>query len=253
MRVSLITGVLNAKDTIGDTIESIVHQSYPAIEYIVIDGGSKDGTIEIVNRYKNKIAAFISEPDNGHFEAMNKGLKMATGEIVGFLHADDFLVDGQVIAKVVAAFKATGADCVWGDLVYVDRRDPRKVVRYWRAGEYKKGLFTQGWMPPHPAFFVRRAVYEKYGDFNTRLRISSDYEIMLRFLHKHQISSFYLPEVLVRMRVGGISNRSLKNLMRKSMEDYRAWKLNGLKGGMHIIFLKNISKIPQFFTGKDKV
>ncbi|NQT32500.1 MAG: glycosyltransferase, partial [Candidatus Omnitrophica bacterium] len=208
----------------------------------------RDKTLDIINRYRDRIFRVVAEPDKNHFDAMNKGIKLATGDIVGFLHADDFFVDDRVVEKVVDTFKKTNADCLWGDLVYVDKNNTEKVIRYWRSCEYRDGFFKKGWMPPHPAFFAKKQVYEKYGYFDTDLEISADYEIMLRFLHKYRISTGYLPEVLVRMRLGGLSNSSLKNVVRKSREDLKAWKLNDLKGRVPAVFLKNISKIPQFFV-----
>jgi len=248
MKVSIITDVLNAKDTIEQAIQSVLNQTYSNIEYIIVDGRSADGTVKIIKTYRDRLAAFISEPDNNHFEAMNKGLRLATGEVIGFLHADDVFASNQIIEKIAAAFAHRRVDCLWGDLVYVSNKNPEKVIRFWRSCNYRHGLFKRGWMPPHPTFFVCKSVYEQYGCFNTDLPISADYELMLRFLHKHRISFCYLPEVLVRMRLGGLSNKSFKNIMQKSMEDYRAWGVNGLAVGIHTIMMKNLSKIPQFFV-----
>ena len=214
----------------------------------MVDGSSRDGTVEIVERYRRELAAFVSEPDNNHFEAMNKGLDRATGEIVGFLHADDLFADNRVIADVADAFEEHGADCLWGDLVYVSNSDPAKVVRYWRSCPYRPNLFKWGWMPPHPTFFARRRIYERYGQFDTSLPISGDYELMLRFLHKHELATHYLPRVLVRMRLGGLSNKSARNVVQKSLQDFQAWRVNHLHGGIPTIFMKNVSKIPQFFV-----
>ena len=248
MIVSIITVCFNSADTIEDTIKSVLSQDYKDIEYIVVDGGSRDATLEILTKYRSRISKYISEPDNGVYDAMNKGLKLATGEVVGFLHGDDFYATKEVIEKVVRVFKQNKIDCLWGDLVYVNKENTEKIIRYWKSGRYRKNLFKSGWMPAHPTFFVKRCIYEKYGYFNTDFRIAADYEIMLRFLHKFNISNYYIPKVLVKMRVGGLSNRSLKNVVRKSIEDYKAWKTNNLSGGIYAIIMKNISKIPQFFV-----
>ena len=252
MKLSIITTVLNAENTIEDTILSVLGQTYTEIEYIVVDGKSIDGTTNIVNRHRHRISEFISEHDCGYAEAMNKGLRMATGDVVGFLHADDIYATDKVITQVAKVFEERDVDCLWGDLVYVSKKNPEKVVRYWRSCEYRNYLFKSGWMPPHPTFFAKKTVYERYGYFNTDLRISADYEMMLRLLHRHKISSYYLPEILVRMRLGGLSNRSLKNMFQKSTEDYRAWHINELKASVPTVVAKNISKIPQFFMRPDR-
>jgi glycosyltransferase len=190
----------------------------------------------------------VSEPDTGIYSALNKGLNLATGEAVGILHSDDIYAHDRVVEKVVEAFGKSGADSVYGDLKYVDRNNPDRVVRSWKSSPFIPGKFRYGWMPPHPTFFVKRRVFENYGGFNENLRIAADYELMLRFLEKHRVSTHYLPEVLIHMRVGGISNRGLRNLWIKSREDVLAWKLNGLKSSIYTIPLKNLSKIPQFFV-----
>ncbi|MCK4830453.1 glycosyltransferase [bacterium] len=248
MKITVITVCLNSEKTIKKTIISVISQDYRNIEYIIIDGGSSDGTVETINKYGNKISKFVSEPDKGYYDAMNKGLKMANGEIIGFLHADDFYANKSVIKNVVKIFIKEKINCLWGDLTYVKKEHPEKVVRYWKAGTCTEQSFKKGWMPPHPAFFVKKWVYEKYGNFNTDFKISADYELMLRFLLKHKISpTYYMPEVLVIMRTGGASNKSLSNIFTKSKEDYKAWKIHGFKGGIGMLIMKNIQKIPQFF------
>jgi glycosyltransferase len=251
MKVSIITDVLNAKDTIEDTVLNVLCQTYKDIEYIVIDGKSTDGTIEVIDKYRARIDKFVSEPDNNHFEAMNKGLKLATGEIVGFLHSDDVYATDKIVARVAKEFEERDMDCLWGDLVYVSKKNPEKVLRYWRSCDYRDYLFNSGWMPPHPTFFAKRTVYESYGYFDTNLQISADYEMMLRLLHIHRISSYYLSGIMVKMRAGGLSNRSIRNLLHKSREDYRAWRINELKASVPRVVAKNVSKIPQFFMRPD--
>lgn len=247
VKVSIITAVKDRGDNIEHCLQSVCIQTYKDIEHIVIDGGSTDGTLEILQKYKDRIATLISEPDNGIYDALNKGIDRATGDVIGLMHADDFYEDSTVVNKVVSRMQESGADSCYGDLQYVSKNDPEKIIRHWRSSPYTEGLFYRGWMPPHPTFFVRRDVYMKYGKFNTSFKIAADYELMLRFLEKNKISTLYIPEVLINMRAGGISNRSVGNIVRKTTEDYRAWKENGLQGNCRAIILKNILKIPQFF------
>jgi len=245
LKISIITAVYNSAPTIADCVQSVRSQTHE-VEHIVIDGCSTDATLDIV-RCHAPYAKILSEPDNGIYDALNKGIRMATGDVIGFLHADDFYADDNVIARVAERMSRDDTDSCYGDLLYVDKARTDRIIRYWRAGAYHEGLFERGWMPPHPTFFVRKKVYEQFGLFNTSFKIAADYELMLRFLVKHKITIAYLPHVLIKMRVGGMSNRSLKNLALKTAEDYRAWKVNGLKRKWYTIPLKNISKLPQFF------
>lgn len=252
MKISIITVVYNNAEHIRDCIKSVVGQSYAAIEYIVIDGKSTDGTLEVINQHKEKIAKIISEEDGGYVYAMNKGLKVATGDIVGFLHSDDFYAHERVIEGIVGTFKNTFTDSLYGDLVYVKKDNPNKIVRYWKGGTYNRNRVRCGWMPPHPTFFVKREIYEKHGYFNTDFKIAADYEIILRFLHRCKISIHYMPEVLVMMRAGGVSNKGFRNIILKSLEDYKAYKMCGATGGFSAIISKNLTKIPQFFNRKTR-
>ncbi|MCD6193225.1 MAG: glycosyltransferase [Candidatus Aminicenantes bacterium] len=244
--VSIITPVLDRKNTIDSAIKSVLGQTYRNIEYLIVDGGSTDGTIEVINKYREKISKFISEKDKGVYDGMNKGIRMASGEIIGILNSDDVYASDNVIEEVVKAMEESNADCCWGDLVYVDARDTNKIIRYWKSSEYEPGKFKKGWMPPHPTFFVRRWVYEKYGRFNLDFPISADYELMLRFLEKYKIKSCYIPQVMVKMRVGGQSNKSIINIIKANIECYKAWKINGLEVDFFRIFLKPLSKIRQY-------
>ena len=250
MKISIITAVLNGRNTIGDTIKSISDQVYKNVEHIIIDGGSTDETVEVIKRYINNTTKLISEPDKGIYDALNKGLRLSSGDIVGILNGDDFYAHEKVLEIVAGVFEKNNVDSCYGDLQYVDKIDINKVTRYWKSSEYRHGKFKYGWMPPHPTFFVRREIYEKFGCFDTDFQIAADYELMLRFLERYTVSTHYIPEVLIKMRVGGVSNRSLKNLFIKSCEDYKAWKINNLHGGFHIILLKNLSKIAQFLSRK---
>ena len=249
-KVSIITICYNSAETIRDTIESVVSQDYSNIEYIIIDGASKDNTLEIVNAYRDNIATLISEKDKGIYDAMNKGVRSATGDIIGILNSDDVYADKYVISDIVKIFDTTDADGVYADLQYVKRDALDQVTRYWKSGEYREGLFTRGWMPPHPTFFVRKEVYQQYGGYSLELRSAADYEFMLRVIHKHKIKVGYLPRVITNMRVGGTSNVTLKNRWRANREDRRAWEMNGLKPRFYTLALKPISKIFQFIGKK---
>lgn len=247
MKVSVITVTYNSSETIEETIKSVVNQDYPNIEYIIIDGQSKDNTLDIVNKYKTQIALVISENDNGIYDAIGKGIRKATGDIIVALNSDDMYATNDIISKVVELFKSSHADAVYGDLNYVDRLDTNKVIRKWKSGAYKKGHFLKGWMPPHPTFFVRNYCYQKYGSFNLSLKSAADYELMLRFIHKHGIKVAYLPQLIVNMRAGGQSNVSFKNRFKANREDRKAWEINGLKPGFFTLIRKPLSKIKQYF------
>ena len=245
MKISIITAVYNRKDTIGQAIESVALQRYADVEHLVIDGASSDGTLQEVRDREHAKMRVISEPDNGIYDALNKGILSASGEIIGLMHSDDFFAHNDVLAKVVACFAQTGADAVYGDLDYVSAKDPDQIIRHWRSGGYTRQKLARGWMPPHPALFVRREVFAQHGDYNTSYQIAADYDAMLRWLWTGNVRAAYVPEVLVKMRVGGESNRSLGRILRKSKEDYRALRTNGV-GGIGALAWKNISKIPQF-------
>jgi glycosyltransferase len=245
-KISIITVSFNSAKTIEQTIQSVLSQRYSNVQYIIIDGASQDETLNIIERYSDKIAVFVSEKDSGIYNAMNKGLKLATGEIIGILNSDDFYADENVLNDVAKLFEQGKADAVYADLQYVDAIDTRKVKRNWKSGKYKPGDFLFGWMPPHPTFFVKKEVYEKYGVFNESLKSAADYELMLRFIHKYQISIDYLPRVIVKMRSGGQSNITAKNRIKANIEDRKAWEINGLKPYFFTLFLKPLRKLKQF-------
>jgi len=249
MKISIITSVYNSVSTIEDTIQSVLSQNYPNIEYIVVDGASKDGTVDTIQKYRNQIAIFVSEKDKGIYDGMNKGIELATGDIIGFLHSDDIYTNEYVISEVIATFEKYGTDSIYGDLVYVERKNIENVVRYWKSGDYSIDKLVKGWTPPHPTFFLKKECYEKYGKFDLNLTISADYDFMLRVLGKHKISTAYLPKVIYKMRVGGASNKSIANIIKKSKEDIRALRNNNI-GGYLTLLMKNLSKIPQFFKKK---
>lgn len=243
-KISIITATYNSAATVTDTLNSVSKQTYPHIEHLVIDGLSKDDSVNICRSFDH-VAKIQSEKDNGIYDAMNKGISLATGDIIGILNSDDFYINNEVIEKVANAFK-DDVDAVYGDLQYVDPFNTNKVIRSWRSGNYTARDFLYGWMPPHPTFFVRREVYERIGSFNTALHSAADYEFMLRVLFKHKLRAAYIPEVLVRMRAGGLSNASLKNRMKANLEDRLAWKMNGLKPYFFTLYLKPVRKILQY-------
>lgn len=248
MKISIITVVYNGEKTIRDTLESVVNQTYPDVEYIIIDGNSDDSTLQIIQSYGDQIHHLVSEPDQGIYDAMNKGIKIASGEVVGLLNADDVYADGNVLAEVARKFTETQADAVYGDLVYVAQDDLTQVRRTWKAGQYRVGDFLWGWMPPHPAFFLKRDYYEKYGSFRLDMRSAADYELMLRMIHKNGAKLSYIQKTLVRMRVGGVSNSTLRNRWIANRNDLRAWKVNDINPHPFTVVLKPIRKILQFFT-----
>ncbi|MFY7900789.1 MAG: glycosyltransferase family 2 protein [Chitinophagaceae bacterium] len=251
MKVSIITATYNSEKTIIDTLNCVSKQTYLNIEHLIIDGLSKDDTISIVNKYQHN-KKIVIEKDKGIYDAMNKGIENSTGEIVGILNSDDFYSSHSVIQKIVDKFKETNCDALYGDLMYVDETDTNKIFRKWKSGSYKLNSFLYGWMPPHPTFFVRKDVYEKFGKFNLDLKSAADYEIMLRFLYKNKIKTSYLKEVLVHMRNGGQSNANLKNRIFANMEDRKAWTINGLKPYWFTLYLKPLRKVTQFFLNNFK-
>lgn len=245
MKISVITAVYNNRDTLAAALDTVLSQTYHAVELIVIDGGSTDGTLDVLQFYSDRLAVLVSEPDRGIYDALNKGIRLASGEVVGFLHSDDLFADVDVLEWVANAFLDEQVDAVYGDLLYVRKDAPWRVLRYWRAGVFSPGMLSRGWMLPHPTFYVRRSVYERLGGFNTSYLIAADYDCILRFLGRGGVRVAYIPEVLVKMRTGGASNRSLKNIIKKSSEDLRALKSNGA-GGVRALIWKNLSKLPQF-------
>ena len=252
MKISVVTVVFNGAETIADTVASISRQSHPDIEHIVIDGGSTDGTLKIIKDSEWTPHLVISETDKGLYDAMNKGISYCSGEVIGFLNADDFYEHGEVLESVSEVFKEPEIDACYADLVYVDANDLQDIKRYWTSQEYKPGLFEKGWMPAHPTFFVRKSVYEKYGGFDLRYRFQSDYELTARFMAVEEIHTRYIPEIWVRMRMGGTTNRSLSNIVKGNLESYRACKRLGLDMKPWYFITKFAMRIPQFFKRPDQ-
>ena len=253
MKVSIITVVYNGAEHIRDCIDSVLSQTHPDIEYIIVDGKSTDGTVEIVRSYGTKVARFISEPDKGLYHAMNKGIGLATGDVIGLLNADDFYRHNGVIANMVALFGRTKSDAVYGDMLYVDRTNVQKLKRYWRSGWYENNAFLWGWMPGHLSFFAKRNLYMQYGLFRLDMKSAADYELLLRFIHKNKAKLSYMNEVTIVMRGGGVSNSSLKNRLRANRDDRLAWELNGMKPYFFTLWLKPLRKLRQYISKPPKV
>ena len=244
--LSIITVTLNGDTTLADCLNSVQMQS-KRVEHIVIDGGSTDTTPALLDQYGAWLSQVVSEPDHGIYDAMNKGIQLATGEVIGILNSDDFYPSAGILAQVAAAFKDEQVDACYGDLVYVDAIDTTRVTRYWRAGEYTgPRQFYSGWMPPHPVFFVRKSVYKRYGLFNRELGSAADYELMLRFLVRYTVNTVYIPEVLVHMRSGGVSNASVRNRLQANRMDRRAWKINNLQPYPWTLTMKPLRKLGQW-------
>lgn len=246
-KVSIVTIAFNSADTIGATLQSVADQDYPHIEHIIIDGLSKDETVAIAKRFPH-VTRIISEKDNGLYDAMNKGIRHCTGDIIGIINSDDFFNSNTVVSEVVAMMESEKTDTLYADLVYVHRVNTNKVLRSWHTGKFKPFKFLFGWMPPHPTFFVRRHIYEKYGSFKTQLNFSADYELMLRLLYKYRITVSYLPKIIVRMRIGGVSNASLANRLKANKQDREAWRLNDLQPYFFTVPLKPLRKVVQWYS-----
>jgi glycosyltransferase involved in cell wall biosynthesis len=246
MKISIITVCYNSADTIADTLQSVREQTHPNIEHIIIDGGSIDKTLEILATDGRHVSRIISEQDQGIYDAMNKGLALATGELVGFLNSDDVLAHANVIARIAQTMADMAVDACYGDLVYVAQNDTGKVVRYWRSREYCPGLFARGWVPAHPTFYARRGLYQKYGGFDLNFRLAADFDILLRFFEACGIISRYIPEVLVKMRLGGATNVSFRNVFLQNMEIANAFRKYGLRVGLKPFALRMLSRLSQF-------
>ena len=249
MKISVITVCYNSAETIGHTLRSVREQIIGEIEHIVVDGGSTDNTRGVVSTEGEHVAKFVSEKDSGIYDAMNKGIAMATGEIIGFINADDFYASPNVLAKITAVFNDPNIDACYGDIYYVKQTDTAAVVRYWKSSNFYPTSFEMGWCPPHPTFFVRREVYERFGVFDLSYRIAADVELMMRFLEVHQVRVQYIPQVLVKMRMGGTTNQSLSNIIKQNKEILRALRSHGLRSSaLHLLGNKLISRGLQFFV-----
>ncbi len=246
MKISVITVCYNSAPTIAYTLRSVHAQTHGEIEHIVIDGGSSDDTLAVVAAEGKHVATLVSERDRGIYDAMNKGLALATGDVVGFLNSDDVFAHHDVIARIAQTMRPSDIDACYGDLVYVSQADTEKVVRYWKSREYQAGLCAKGWMPAHPTFYARRTIYQQHGEFDLSMKLQADFEMALRLLDIGGIRTQYLPEILVRMRTGGASNASLRNVLLGNFEAARACRKHGLPGGLNFIVGKMLSRLPQF-------
>ena len=248
MKISIITVAYNAEATIAEAVASVVSQRQDGfeLEYIIVDGASTDETLAALEPHSDGIAHIISEPDRGLYDAMNKGVAAATGDFIGILNADDTYAHNGVLAAVAARLEETGADALYGDLDYVAADGTGRVVRRWRSGEMGARSFLRGWMPPHPTFFLAKSVYDEHGEYSLDLRSAADYELMLRMLHKHRVRAAYIPDVLVKMQTGGMSNASWTNRLRANREDRAAWRMNGLRPMPWTLVIKPLRKLGQW-------
>lgn len=247
MKISIITVVYNNDKTIEDAIKSVLSQSYSNIDYIIIDGGSSDKTVTIINEYKEQLGYFISEKDKGIYDAMNKGINAAKGDVIGILNSDDLYQDTTVIETVMNQFNQNPSiDVVYGDLVYVKSDNVNKVVRNWKSNPYYNSFFENGNVPPHPSLFVKKSVYEKAGFFNLDFKLAADYEFMLRIFKKHNFNSKYINRVIVKMRLGGATNQSFSNIKKQNIEILKAWNHNELKAPFLLMPLRIIKRLIQF-------
>lgn len=240
MKISVVTVCYNAAATVEQTLKSVLSQDYPDIEYIVVDGASTDGTQAIVERYKDRLSAYISEPDKGIYDAMNKGIALATGEVVGLLNADDIYAHRGVLSLVAVAMQASSVDAVYGDVDFFDDADPSRVCRRYRSARFRPDRIAWGWMPAHPSLFLRRSVYQRFGVFRTQYRIAGDFELIARIFKDGTLRSRYLPEVMVRMRAGGVSNGGWRKMLLLNREVMQACRDNGI----HTNWLMLLSKYP---------
>ncbi|TCO09350.1 glycosyltransferase family 2 protein [Natronoflexus pectinivorans] len=246
MQISLITVTYNCAEDLRVTLDSIRNQNFPIIEYIIIDGGSTDNTIEVIKENTDLISKWISEPDHGIYDAMNKGLNISTGEVIGFLHAGDRFASVDVLSSVAKKLSYDGFEFLYGDLQYISSKNSTEVVRHWKSGCFSKSRLSNGWMPPHPTVYFRREVLNLTGLFDTNYQIAADYDWLVRTLKREDLKIFYLDKIMVLMPTGGASNRSLGNILRKSSEDFLIIRRNKI-GGIGTLFLKNFSKVGQFF------
>ena len=248
IKISIITVVFNRVSTISDALNSVRAQTYPSnlLEHVIVDGASTDGTLDILRSYSSEGSRLISEPDKGIYHALNKGFGIATGEVIGIMHSDDFYADDNVLKNVASIFSDPSVDVVYGDLDYVSKDDSSVIVRYWRSGNFSRKKLRYGWMAPHPTVFIRRTLLDRLGLFNTQYKTSADYDAMLRYFLDDSVRLVYLPHVLVKMRVGGQSNQSIKKVLKKMREDYSIIKINKL-GGVGVLICKNFIKLGQFF------
>lgn len=245
MKVTLITVVLNCEKYISCCINSVLQQDYKNIEYLIIDGKSTDGTLAIIESHRSKITRIVSEKDTGFYGALNRGIRLATGQIIGVLNADDFLAHGQVISTIVNNFNTHSCDAVYGNLDYINRYNQEQVVRRWRSAPFNRSAVKYGWMPPHPTVYFRREVYQKFGCYSESFGYCSDYELILRMFYKNEVNSVFIDMLIVKMRMGGMSNNSLRGMIRGCFNDYKAVKLHQIPNPLVTILVKKLRKFEQ--------
>jgi glycosyltransferase len=246
MKIYIVTVTFNSIKTIGSAIDSVNTQSYGNYEHIIIDGGSTDGTVDFLKAHHHSFSHLISERDDGIYDALNKGFALASGEVLGVMHSDDFFSSNEIFDLVANIFSDTSVDVAYGDLNYVSGKNPNRVIRRWRAGIFSHSRLAWGWMPPHPALFIRRSLFDRLGGFNLQYKISADYDFLIRLFLNHELKAVYIPSVVCFMRLGGESNGSLRKILKKSFEDFLIIRRNNI-GGIFTLLSKNIRKIPQFF------
>lgn len=247
MKISLITVCYNAESNITDCLKSVALQDYPNLEYIIVDGGSSDATLEILKKYSNIISILISEPDKGIYDALNKGIAAASGNVIGIMHSDDFFAQANILSEVAQAFITNDADLLYGNLDYVKRKNTNIITRKWRSQQYSDQLFLNGWMPAHPTFYAKKSCFLSFGNYDLRYKSAADYDLMLRFFYKTPFKKFFLNMVMVKMRVGGKSNVTLSNRWYANREDYQSLKKNSIPFPLKVILFKPLRKIWQFF------
>lgn len=245
MKISVITAVHNRRDTLADAVRSLQGQTHDNFEHVVMDAQSTDGSLDLLAELADTRMNLVSERDDGIYDALNKGMARATGDVIGLMHSDDFFASDTVLELVAQAFEGRDVDAVYGDLDYVSAADPDRVIRHWASGEFTRSKLKRGWMPPHPALYIRREVVDRWGGYDTDYQIAADYDAILRWFGQGRIKACYVPRVFVKMRVGGESNRSFERVARKSREDYRALRANKI-GGFGALAWKNLSKLGQF-------
>lgn len=246
MKISIITATFNSAASISECVSSVNDQTYPLIEHIIIDGESKDNTLEIIKSFSNRVSIILSEPDKGIYDAMNKGIMLATGDIIGILNSDDFLASANIINQIVKIFETTDCDAVYGNLDFVAPGNTEKVIRHWKSSPYVPGSFQSGWHPPHPTFFVKKEIYAQHGLFDTSLEVSADFELMLRFIDKYKIKTRYLDKTFVKMRYGGVSTTSVKGIMQGNRNVLKAFKKNGIRVSLFYTLNRIVYKAMQF-------
>ena len=253
MKISIITATYNSEKTLRDTLDSIIGQTYQDIESVIVDGGSKDGTLNIIREYEPRFKGrmrWVSEPDKGIYDAMNKGIRMASGDVIGVLNSDDFYYDERVVEDIANAFIQKDIDCVYGNLVFVDVKDKNTVIRVWKGSQYESGAFLKGWHPAHPTFYAKRDCFEKYGAFKLNYAVSADFELMLRFIEKERISDTFIDRYFVKMRWGGESTGTVKNIVKGNKNILKAFRENGLKPSRFYLIRRLAPKVLNMFNLK---